>query len=231
MTREKRMFDLCIAGVLAVITAPMLVVLLLYVLVREGRPVFHVSTRMKGPDQPFSMWKIRTMTVTEQNCGVTGGYISSRITASGRWLRRLRLDELPQLWHVLRGDMSLVGPRPPLQIHVARHPLRYAKILHARPGLTGLGTLRFLQYEHHILASCRSARETDRVYERYCLPRKVRAELIYLRRQSLMLDLFIIWRTGIAFLGGFRGESPCRARPKAPFVAHGKNTSFFWSWL
>ena len=97
----KRALDLIAATLLALL------------LVTEGRPVFHVSERMRAPDRPFRLWKLRTMTVTRADSGVPGGDEVSRITPTGRLLRRTRADEIPQLWNVLKGDMSFVGPRPP----------------------------------------------------------------------------------------------------------------------
>ena len=99
--------------------------------------------------------------------------------ATGRFLRRSRLDEVPQLWNVLKGDMSFVGPRPPLRLYVERFPELYAKVLQSRPGVTGLATLVFHRHEEKLLAACRSAAETDAVYARRCVPRKARIDLIY----------------------------------------------------
>lgn len=103
MNDTKRLFDLIVGGVLAVFLTPVLLVLMGIVLLREGRPVFHVSERMHRPDAVFRMWKIRTMAQVGRSDGVTGGHSLNRITVTGRWLRKRRLDELLQLWNVLRG--------------------------------------------------------------------------------------------------------------------------------
>jgi lipopolysaccharide/colanic/teichoic acid biosynthesis glycosyltransferase len=127
--------------------------------------------------------------------GVSGGDKTARITHAGAFLRRTRLDELPQLWNILMGDMSFVGPRPPLRRYVVDYPGLYRRVLRARPGVTGLATLIYHRHEERLLRSCTTAAQTDAVYRRACIPRKARLDLIYLKRQSLALDLWIIFRT------------------------------------
>jgi lipopolysaccharide/colanic/teichoic acid biosynthesis glycosyltransferase len=195
MTWRKRLFDLALAAILGLVLAPVLAVLLLALLLTSGRPLFYASERMHSPDRPFRLWKLRTMTVSAADSGVSGGDKAHRITPMGRFLRRSRLDEIPQLWNVLRGEMSFVGPRPPLRQYVELRPELYRRVLAARPGITGLATLRFHRREERLLAACRDAAETDRVYVARCIPRKAELDLIYLRRQSVCLDVAILWET------------------------------------
>lgn len=195
MTPQKRLFDLALALLIAAVLALPFAVLVVVLLIREGRPVFYVSERMRAPGRPFQLWKLRTMTVVQADSGVSGGDKSSRITATGRFLRRTRLDEIPQLWNVLRGDMSFVGPRPPLRSYVERFPEIYGPVLKSRPGITGLATLRYHAHEERLIASCRTAAETDDVYSRRCVPRKAALDLIYQRHQSLCFDLRLIIET------------------------------------
>lgn len=197
MTPQKRLFDLCLATILAAILVLPFAALVLVLWLREGRPVFYVSERMKAPGQPFRLWKLRTMTVAAADSGVSGGDKVSRITPTGRFLRGSRLDEIPQLWNVLRGDMSFVGPRPPLRQYVERFPEIYGQVLRSRPGITGLATLRFHAREEQLIARCRTAEETDAVYARRCVPRKATLDLIYHRRQTLCLDASLIIQTGL----------------------------------
>lgn len=197
MTPQKRLFDLCLATTLAAILALPFAALVVVLWLREGRPVFYVSERMKAPGQPFQLWKLRTMTVAAADSGVSGGDKVSRITPTGRFLRGSRLDEIPQLWNVLRGDMSFVGPRPPLRQYVERFPEIYGQVLRSRPGITGLATLRFHAREEQLIARCRTAEETDAVYARRCVPRKATLDLIYQRRQTLCLDASLIIQTGL----------------------------------
>jgi len=195
MTPAKRALDLILALMLVVILAVPFGVLLGVLWVREGRPVFYVAERMRAPGRPFLLWKLRTMSVVPPEAGVSGGDKSSRITATGRFLRRSRLDEVPQLWNVIKGDMSFVGPRPPLRLYVERFPEIYAKVLLNRPGITGLATLVFHRHEEALLAQCKSAAETDAVYARRCVPRKARIDLIYQRRRTVWMDLGLMVRT------------------------------------
>lgn len=195
MTPQKRLFDIALALVLATALAVPFTVLVLVLLATQGRPVFYVAERMRAPGRPFQLWKLRTMTVTQADSGVSGGDKSARITPAGRFLRATRLDEIPQLWNVLKGDMSFVGPRPPLRQYVERFPDVYAKVLRSRPGITGLATLEFHAHEERLLAPCRSADETDAVYCRRCIPRKARLDLIYQAHQSVCFDLVLLART------------------------------------
>jgi lipopolysaccharide/colanic/teichoic acid biosynthesis glycosyltransferase len=195
VTPGKRAFDLALALLLAALLALPFAALVLWLRLREGRPVFHVSERMRAPGQPFRLWKLRTMRPAPADAGVSGGDKAARITPTGRLLRRLRADEIPQLWNILKGDMSFVGPRPPLRSYVERFPALYARVLQARPGLTGLATLHFRRHEERLLAPCATAEETDRVYARRCIPRKARLDLIYLRHRSVCLDAVILVQT------------------------------------
>ena len=195
MTPATRALDLILASMLVVILAPTFGLLLLVLWARQGRPVFYVAERMRAPGQPFLLWKLRTMSVVPPEAGVSGGDKTSRITATGRFLRRSRLDEVPQLWNVIKGDMSFVGPRPPLRLYVERFPDLYAQVLQNRPGITGLATLVFHRHEEALLAQCTSAAQTDAVYARRCVPRKARIDLIYQRRRTVWMDLGLMVRT------------------------------------
>jgi len=195
MTVSKRAFDLVFGLALALALAPLAGVIALAILLADGRPVLFRSERMKTPRRAFALHKFRTMTPAEADAGVSGGDKAHRITRIGRVLRRTHLDELPQLWNVIRGDLSLVGPRPPLRSYVDRFPELYSEVLRSRPGLTGLATLRFHAHEARLLAQGRSSAETDAIYCRSCVPRKARLDLIYQRHRSLCLDLVLLWDT------------------------------------
>jgi len=195
MTGSKRVFDLVFALALGLLLAPAGLVIALVILLVDGRPVLFLSERMTAPDRAFALVKFRTMTPAEADAGVSGGDKAHRVTRIGRVLRRTHLDELPQLWNVIRGDLSLVGPRPPLRSYVERFPALYARVLRSRPGLTGLATLRFHAHEARLLATSRSAAETDAIYCRACVPRKARLDLIYQRHRSLCFDLVLLWQT------------------------------------
>lgn len=139
MTPAKRIMDIGLAILLGVLLILPLLVVLLMLLLTEGRPLFYVSERMKTPTQGFALIKLRTMRPSAENSGVTGGDKSDRIPPTYQALRKLRLDEIPQLWNILRGDMSFVGPRPPLRVYVDAFPVLYGQVLQSRPGLTRAG--------------------------------------------------------------------------------------------
>ena len=195
MTWRKRIFDLFFASLLVIILGPILLGLVIWLLLKEGRPLFHVAERMKTPEQSFNLWKLRTMTVVEGDQGVSGGNKSARITPTGAWLRKRRLDEFPQLWNILKGDLSFVGPRPPLREYVERFPDIYGQVLQSRPGVTGLATIRFHKHEDRLLERCKTPEETDAVYCRICVPRKARLDLIYQRHQSTCYDFDLVFQT------------------------------------
>lgn len=195
MTPAKRLFDIIVALGLSLFLAPLIAAVALAVWLRDGPPVFYLSERMQTGDRAFLLWKFRTMTTVERDAGVSGGDKAARITRTGRMLRRWRLDELPQLWNVLRGDMSFVGPRPPLRRYVEAFPDLYAEVLRARPGITGLATLVYHAEEERLLAPCRTAAETEAVYVRRCVPRKAWLDRIYVARRSLCMDLWLMFAT------------------------------------
>ena len=197
MTPGKRLLDLSLTVPTAMIALPLLVLIALVLLIREGRPIFYVSERMKTHDTPFKLYKFRTMRPAPPGAegGVTGGDKSDRMSDFHRALRKSRLDELPQLWNVIRGDMSLVGPRPPLKGYVDDYPEIYREVLTCRPGVTGLASLVFHGHEENLLRTCKTAQETDEVYRRRCIPRKARLDLIYKSNQSVCGDILLIVRT------------------------------------
>ncbi|WP_305849443.1 sugar transferase [Pseudoruegeria sp. HB172150] len=195
MTPAKRVMDLALGLLMAVCTAPSLLLIALVILLVDGRPVFYSSERMRTPVRSFRLIKFRTMTIGSDDAGVSGGHKSRRLTRCGRFLRRTRLDELPQIWNVVAGDISLVGPRPPLRTCVEANPEIYELVLQSRPGITGLATLYFHRHEERLLAECNSAEEAGIVYARRCVARKARLDLIYQRRQSLGMDLRLLMLT------------------------------------
>lgn len=195
MTPGKRIYDLGAVFILGAFILLPFLLLLLYLLIKEGRPVFYVAERMRAPGRSFNLWKLRTMTEVAENGGVSGGDKARRITPMGRKLRKTRADEIPQLWNVLRGDMSFVGPRPPLRVYVERHPEIYAEVLKSRPGITGLATITYHRHEERLLAHCMSAADTDRVYSERCIPAKAKIDLIYQKHRSICFDISIMTKT------------------------------------
>ena len=212
MTPGKRCFDLVLVLVLLVPLGAVMLIIAVVLLALQGRPVFFASVRMRSPARSFRLWKFRTMLPGPET--VTAGHSASRVTRCGGILRRVRLDELPHLWNILRGDMSFVGPRPPLRAVVAACPDIYARVLASRPGVTGLASLVFHRHEAHILARCGTPGAAEDTYLRRCVARKARIDLIYQARRSTGLDLVLIARTLAVPIGGIGGI--LRARRTAP---------------
>lgn len=198
----KRAFDLILAALLFVVLAPVIALIAVIILLRDGGPVFYVSERMKTPNQPFHLIKFRTMTnvAQSQNAGVTGGDKAGRITPTGHILRKTRLDELPQLINVVRGDMSFVGPRPPLRQYTDAFPDLYGRVLRSRPGITGLATLHFHRHEERLIAQATTQQQTEQIYTTRCIPRKATLDLIYQRHASVCFDVLILWQTLVAVI-------------------------------
>lgn len=197
MRWTKRPFDLFCAAVLSVVLLP-LFAFIAWRLKQEGDgPILYVSERMKTPSEGFNLYKFRTMKVVEykENSGVTGANKDDRITQYGSFLRRKRLDELPQLWNIVLGHMSFVGPRPPLREYVERFPDIYTEVLKDRPGVTGLASLTYSKHETMLLTQCETPAQTERVYTSRCIPAKAKLDLIYQEKFSPCLDYWIIWET------------------------------------
>lgn len=211
--RRKRALDLGLAALFSPVLVPVTLALVVVLWRRQGRPILHVAERMTTPDRGFNLLKFRSMVPDPGDAGVSGGDKSARITPMGRILRRTRADELPQLWNVVRGDISFVGPRPPLRAYVERCPEIYQQVLRTPPGITGLATLVFSPHEEWLLAPCATPEETDAVYVRRCIPRKARLDLIYLDNRSVGFDLWLIWITAMR---AFRVMKPTRRLPRPP---------------
>ena len=195
MTFAKRIMDLFFSILLVFILGPVMLWIIFRLLRTQGRPIFYVAERMKTPERAFGLWKFRTMSVVDEDRGVSGGHKAQRITPMGAKLRAKRLDEFPQLWNILRGDLSFVGPRPPLREYVEKFPDTYAEVLKSRPGVTGLATLAFHEHEDKLLQRCDSAEQTEEVYSRICVPRKARIDLIYQRNRSICYDFHLVFQT------------------------------------
>lgn len=195
MTPAKRLFDLTLSLLMLPVLLPLIIGVAAIQLVTEGRPIFYRAERMKSPTQAFTMLKFRSMTEVDGEAGVSGGDKAQRVTRLGWFLRRSRFDELPQIFNVLAGDMSLVGPRPQSREFVERFHNLYDDILSVPPGVTGLDSVTIYRYEGRLLSRCATPEETDRVYTRRCLPLRHRLNLIYIANRSAGLDLWIIWQT------------------------------------
>lgn len=196
--RGKRWFDLCLGLVLLVLVFFVMLAVWLAILLRDGGPAIYRQCRIGRNGQRFEILKFRTMRPGSDRADTVTVAGDGRITPIGAVLRRTRLDELPQLWNVVRGDMSFVGPRPDVSGYADRLIGPERNILELRPGITGPAALYFAN-EADLLA------KTDdpiTFNDQVIWPEKVRINLDYASKLSLMGDLFYLWKTArIAILG------------------------------
>lgn len=194
---SKRLFDILAAGLGLALLSPLLLLTAAWVRLDSPGPVLFRQTRVGRFGVPFTIHKFRTMRVAP-GAAITVG-ADPRITRSGRVLRATKLDELPQLWDVLRGAMSLVGPRPELPIYVALYPddLR-DRVLAVRPGITDPASLAF-SHEAELLAA---AADPEREYREVILPAKLHLSAAYAAQASLATDLRLIALTLARVLRG-----------------------------
>ena len=191
-----RPIEVVLAGLGLLLCSPVLAAVALGVRVTSRGPVLFRQQRMGRGGAVFTLLKFRTMRANQAALQVTAAG-DPRITPLGRWLRTLKLDELPELWNVMRGDMSLVGPRPEVPRYVDLANALWRDVLQARPGITDPVTLR-LRNEEGLLASAPGDRE--RFYLETLQPYKLVGYLEYLRRRSFMSDVGVILRTVVAVL-------------------------------
>jgi len=188
----KRSFDLLLAALALLVLAPLLAVVAITVRLTSAGPALFRQERIGRYGRVFVLLKFRTMRVlngTEKGSFDAGNV--SRITSFGRFLRKTKLDELPQLWNVLTGDMALVGPRPEVRKWVEVYPDRWAKVLTVRPGITDPASIVYRD-EEEILA--RSA-DPERTYREEILPHKLSLYEEYVHSRSFLGDIGIIFKT------------------------------------
>jgi lipopolysaccharide/colanic/teichoic acid biosynthesis glycosyltransferase len=185
------MFDVTCAALGLVLLSPLFVVIGLVVKLKEGGPIFYSHSRVGKGFRHFRLFKFRSMApnsdATERSLTV---FRDPRVTGVGRVLRKYKLDELPQLFNVIRGDMSLVGPRPESERYVTMFRSQYESILLHRPGITDPATLAYRDEEYFL-----PAEDADREYVQKILPLKLELSLEYLRRRTFLSDCALIART------------------------------------
>jgi lipopolysaccharide/colanic/teichoic acid biosynthesis glycosyltransferase len=191
----KRLMDIVGSAFLLAFLSPVYLVIAVAILLDSGKPILFRQERVGTAFRRFFIWKFRSMRSDRAGAPITVAG-DPRITRVGRILRSTKCDELPQFWNVLRGDMSLVGPRPELPEYVELYKERYAHILTIRPGITDLASVRF-RNEEEVLAQ---AGNPISAYVRTVLPLKLALADEYLRARSMRTDVSIVWRTVTAVL-------------------------------
>jgi lipopolysaccharide/colanic/teichoic acid biosynthesis glycosyltransferase len=186
----KRIFDIAASAAGLVVLSPVCAAVALAVWVNDPGPVIHRGPRVGKDGQPFDILKFRSMRVSQGDGPQLTAEGDPRVTHVGRFLRRTKLDELPQLVNVLRGEMSLVGPRPEAPRYVAQYTPEQRRVLAVRPGITGPAQIRF-RHEERLLAGP----DPERHYLDVIMPAKLEIDLAYAHHASLRRDLAIIMQT------------------------------------
>jgi len=187
----KRMIDISLSIIGLVFLAPFFLLGAIIIKCGSPGPIFYRGVRAGRHGVPFKIYKFRTMIENAENLG--GGTTAlgdSRITPSGRIVRKFKLDELPQAINILKGDMSIVGPRPELLEYTNQYSGEEKCILDVRPGITDLSSLEFMSLDEHV-----GSKDADRVFEENVLPKKNALRIQYVKEQSFLLDSVILLRT------------------------------------
>jgi lipopolysaccharide/colanic/teichoic acid biosynthesis glycosyltransferase len=191
-SRAARLFDLCVCLLVLPLALPVGAVIALLIYVDSPGSVLYRSTRIGRDGRPFQMLKFRKMRNT-----ATGGPLTldedERFTPIGSFLSLTKLDELPQLWNVIRGEMRLVGPRPEVPEFVARYPHEYHEILCVLPGITGPAAVEYAS-ESHLLAV---QEDPMHYYAERIMPHKLQIDLHYIRTRTLVSDVVLLVRTAV----------------------------------
>jgi lipopolysaccharide/colanic/teichoic acid biosynthesis glycosyltransferase len=185
----KRVFDLLVSLLVILIALPLWLAVAIAIKLDAPGPVFHRGQRVGKDGKIFSTYKFRTMVLEAWNCGpgITRD-ADPRITRVGRVLRKFKIDEMPQLINVLKGEMSIMGPRPEDPRYVAYYPEEYEQILKVRPGMASLAFIKY-RHEEELLASTEDS--VEQVYLGRILPDKLRMDIEYVGNQSFTGDLSI----------------------------------------
>lgn len=192
MSVVKRSFDIAAAGAGLVALAPLFTLIVGVIKIDNPGPAFYRQVRVGCGGKPFRIWKFRTMVTGADRVGgaLTVGR-DSRITRAGDWLRRTKLDELPQLINVLAGEMSLVGPRPEVPKYVAHYDRHARQVLDLMPGITDPASIAF-RSESDLLGQ---SDDPERFYIEEIMPEKIQINLDYARKATFFKDLGVIFRT------------------------------------
>lgn len=191
----KRLLDVAVASVVLIVSAPLIAVGALLVWSHDRQHPIYRQVRIGRGGAPFQLFKLRSMSAAEPgSTSDTTGRNDPRITPVGGFLRRTKLDELPQLWNVLRGDMSLVGPRPQVPREVALYTEVEQGLLSARPGVTDYASIVYSDLGDIVAGAV----DPDIAYSQLVRPGKSRLGLFYVSHPSLLADLAILALTGIA---------------------------------
>lgn len=188
----KRLFDIVSSGIGLLCLAPVFVVMAIWIKLDSRGPVFYRQIRVGRYGRDFRIFKFRSMRVgSDKGRQITVGERDPRITRSGYFIRRYKIDELPQLINVFLGDMSIVGPRPEVRKYVDLYSEEQRKVFQVRPGITDLASIKY-RNENELLSQ---VDDPDTYYIDVIMPDKLAINLEYIRHQSFMGDIKIIFNT------------------------------------
>jgi len=188
----KRLFDVVASGLGLLVLSPLFLVLAVWIKLDSAGPVFYRQVRVGRYNRDFRLFKFRSMRVGADKKGlITVGGRDPRVTRSGYFIRKYKLDELPQLMNVLRGDMSLVGPRPEVRKYVEMYTEEQLHVLDVRPGITDMASIRY-RNENELLSE---AEDPEAFYVGVVMPDKLKINLEYVARHSFGFDMKLIIKT------------------------------------
>ena len=188
----KRLFDVIASGVGLLCLSPLFLILAVWIKMDSDGPVFYKQVRVGRGNKDFYLYKFRSMRVGSDKKGlITVGGRDARVTKSGYYIRKYKLDELPQLINVFKGDMSLVGPRPEVRKYVEMYTEDQMKVLSVRPGITDMASICY-RNENELLAE---ADDPEKYYIEVVMPDKLRINLDYVRSHSFGNDIKLIFKT------------------------------------
>ncbi len=188
----KRLFDIVFSFFGIIILLPLFIIISIAILINDGFPIFYLQERIGLNFKPFTLLKFRSM-YNKQNSNslITIGNKDPRITKIGYFIRKYKIDELPQLINVFKGDMSLVGPRPEVKKYVDLYDVQQQKILSIKPGITDYASIAYSN-ENELLAK---SNDPENTYVNEIMPHKLMLNLKYIQDQSFWVDIKIILKT------------------------------------
>ena len=193
----KRLLDIVSSSIVLILLSPLWLVIALLIVCESRGGVFYRQIRVGKDNRDFYLYKFRTMRPDSDKKGLlTVGERDSRVTRVGYFLRKYKLDEFPQLINVLKGDMSIVGPRPEVRKYVDMYTPEQMRVLNVRPGLTDLASIQYV-HENELLAASDNPEQT---YIDEVMPAKLQLNLQYIDNQSLWGDIKLIFQTFAAIL-------------------------------
>ncbi|MEI6348421.1 MAG: sugar transferase [Bacteroidota bacterium] len=188
----KRIFDIFMVLIAVILLLPFFIIVSLAIVLDSKGGVFYKQERIGKNRKPFSLLKFRSMSIGADKKGLlTVGSNDIRVTRVGLFIRKYKIDELPQILNILIGNMSFVGPRPEVQKYVDKYSVEQLKVLQVRPGLTDYASLEYFN-ENELLSESQNPEET---YIHEVMPAKLKLNFKYIENQSFFIDLKLIFRT------------------------------------